>query len=240
MLINQGILQNQLLLNEKDMSWKFKDKILFSIVGFLGAAVIYLLGKTVRIKAINIQHHENIKESGKQVIFAFWHNTLFYFAYFFRGKQIYTLSSKSRDGEYMVRSLRNLGYNSVRGSSSKGAAKSLVEIKFKLDNGYDVGFTPDGPRGPIYSTKPGIIWTAKASGQPILPMTCDFKRKWVLKSWDKFIIPKPFSKGIIYFGEPIIIPKDTTKEDFAKYEIILKEKLDYLRDRTAEFIENMD
>ncbi len=222
------------------MKWSFKDRILFVIVGFLGAAVIYLLGKTVRIKLINFQHHENIKKSGKRIIYAFWHNTLFYFAYYFRKREIYTLSSQSRDGEYMVRSLKNLGYHSVRGSSSKDPVRSLVEVKQRLEQGYDVGFTPDGPRGPIYSTKPGIIITARASGQPILPMICDFKRKWTLKSWDKFMIPKPFTKGIILFGEPIYIPKGTTKEEFEKYQDILKEQLDYLRERGKEFINSMD
>lgn len=217
-----------------------KDRIQFFIVGILGAAFIYLLGKTVRIKLINFDHHRDIKACGKRVIYAFWHNTLLYFAYFFRRRHIYTLSSQSRDGEYMVRSLRNLGYDSVRGSSSRGAVKSLVEIKQKLDKGYDVGFTPDGPTGPLYSTKPGIIWTAKASGQPILPMVCNFKKKWILKSWDKFMIPKPFTRGIILFGEPIVVPRSTKKEEFQEYQDLLKERLDQLRDRCEEFIKNMD
>lgn len=219
--------------------WGLKDRILFYLIGKLGAAFIYLLGKTVRIKLINFDYHEDIKMSGRNIIYAFWHNTLLYFAYYFRGRHIYTLSSRSRDGEYMVRSLRNLGYDSVRGSSSKGAVKSLVEIKKKLDIGYDVGFTPDGPTGPIYSTKPGIIWTAKSSQQPILPMVCNFKRKWTLNSWDKFMVPKPFTKGIIYFGEPIYVPRDLNKEDLPKYERLLKERLDQIRDRAKEFIENM-
>src|SRR5690606_8916637 len=101
----------------------------------------------------------------------------------------------------------------ARGSSSRQGMKAFIALARKIRNeGSDVAITPDGPRGPIYSMHSGILQLAEAGGVPITPVTCHYEKKWELKSWDRFQIPKPFTKCRLVFGEPVPVPEGATQE----------------------------
>jgi lysophospholipid acyltransferase (LPLAT)-like uncharacterized protein len=118
--------------------------------------------------------------------------------------------------------MRKFGWKIVRGSSSKGAVRGLIELLKVLRKGAGLIMTPDGPRGPIYHIEPGGIYLAQKTGAPLIPMALVFDKKWISqKSWDLFVIPKPFTRSVIYFGEPVWIDPELSEEQLEQ----AKEKL---------------
>jgi lysophospholipid acyltransferase (LPLAT)-like uncharacterized protein len=136
------------------------------------------------------------------------------------------LCSASKDGEMISIAMKRLGVIPVRGSSKKGGTKAkeqLIEIIKK--GGVTIAITIDGPTGPIYEIKSGIIEMAQASGAPIVPYLARGKRNWVINSWDKMNIPKPFTKVYTYTGQPIWVPKDLPRERFHEIKDQIKNEL---------------
>lgn len=123
----------------------------------------------------------------------------------------------SRDGDFSSSIMRKFGWKIVRGSSSKGAVRGLIELLKVLRKGAGLIMTPDGPRGPIYHIEPGSIYLAQKTGAPIIPMAMVYDRKWISKkSWDQFVIPKPFAHCVAYIGDPIWVEPKLTEEQFEK------------------------
>ncbi len=141
------------------------------------------------------------------IIIAFWHGELLMQPFLyqkFRGKhKASVMVSEHSDGELIVRVIRFFGIEAVRGSSRKGGVKALVGALKLLRQGYDVAITPDGPKGPRYSVAPGVLALARKGGAPIYPFSYRSSRQWELGSWDRFIIPKPFSTLHFFVGEPL-------------------------------------
>ena len=141
-------------------------------------------------------------------VYAFWHSHQLTAVWHFRRVGAGILVSASKDGEYIARVARSLGFIPLRGSSSRlGAAglKALIEF---ARSGRPVAITPDGPRGPRHSIGPGVIAMAQKSGYPIIPFAIGLSSFWELPSWDRFRIPKPFSRGYACWGEPLSVPPD--------------------------------
>jgi lysophospholipid acyltransferase (LPLAT)-like uncharacterized protein len=157
---------------------------------------------------------------GHPYIFCIWHNRLplsiviyrRYMVAMKRPAQMAALVSASRDGALLSRVLELLQVQPVRGSSSRRGAQALLELNSWLERGYDVAITVDGPRGPRYQVKPGVIGLAQVTGRVIVPASYSVTRKWTLKSWDRFQIPKPFATCTIRFGEPMRIDRDASDE----------------------------
>lgn len=139
----------------------------------------------------------------KPLLWAFWHNRLCVSAYmferFFPERPGVALASKSKDGEIIAAFIQRFGIQPIRGSSSRGGARALVEMKRAIDDGFIVGITPDGPRGPRYHLNPGVVKLAQMTGGTVLPLHIEYSRCWRLKSWDGFMIPKPFARVEITF-----------------------------------------
>jgi hypothetical protein len=145
-------------------------------------------------------------DGGKPVLLAFWHGRMLYFIHLYRHLSSTVLVSHSKDGELVSRILTRFGVHTTRGSSSRGGARGLLHIVKKVRQGYHAAFTPDGPRGPRYQVQPGIVVVAKKTGAPILPVTYSAQWKRVLGSWDSFVVPLPFSRVVVVYGEPIYVP----------------------------------
>ena len=143
-------------------------------------------------------------------IFCFWHRCTLPAAWYFRRFRCSILISRSFDGELIARTLELLGYSTVRGSSSRGGAAGLIALREVLDSGMPVVFTADGPRGPIYQTKPGPIKLAVMSGQPIGSFYLLPEHAWEMRSWDRFLVPKPFSRVVVSWARPVILPEAGT------------------------------
>ncbi len=136
------------------------------------------------------------------------------FERFRRGQRLAVLTSPSRDGGLLSAVVRRFGVESVRGSSSRRGGVALRELHSKLDEGCDVIITPDGPRGPVYTLGPGIIFLAAQTGLPLLLVQVKYERCWKLKSWDRFRIPKPFSKVVITLRPAELLGELATDEEF--------------------------
>ena len=168
--------------------------------------------RSIDFQFINRESVERLKREKKGFIAAFWHNRILPIMWAERKQGVVTLVSRSRDGELIARALKKLGYCVVRGSSSKGIVSSTKVLIKELEEGRIVAIIPDGPRGPVYTVRPGIISLAQATGAPILPLTAVVSSYWKVNSWDGFMIPKPFSKVTIVYGEPIYIERNSDPE----------------------------
>lgn len=169
----------------------------------------------------------------QRVIFAIWHNrlalaTILYrnlVARRFAGRQPAGLVSASRDGGLLARVLELFGFRPVRGSSSRRGSQALRELIRAAEEGCDLSITPDGPRGPCYVVQPGVIAAAQLSGLPIVPVTYWLGWKKVLRSWDRFQIPLPFSRLEVSFGEPVWVSPDADAAERERLRAELERRL---------------
>ena len=217
----------------KDWLKRSKDNLVLFFVSIIGPIFIFLLGKTLRIKRIGAENLDPIRKSQGQVIYAFWHGRMLILSYSHRWQKSHVLISQHRDGELIARIIERLGFVSVRGSTTRGGTKAIFEMAEKGASGYDVGITPDGPRGPRFKVQLGAIYIAQRSELPIIPITNSAKSRWTLSSWDGFLIPKPFSRAVIIIGEPIHVPLKSTPQE-------LEEKREKLEKRLVELTQKAD
>ena len=167
-----------------------------------------------------INDPENWAEKAQGIVGVCWHNRLFFFAAAFPAavrKRTCAVVSASRDGQYIADFISILGLKSLRGSSSKGGAKAQHQAVNALKAGYNVCFTPDGPRGPKYQMKNGPVQLASIMQTKILPVSINYSSCWSVKSWDNFQIPKPFSTVQVVFGTPVEVPADLSREEMEVY-----------------------
>jgi lysophospholipid acyltransferase (LPLAT)-like uncharacterized protein len=179
-------------------------------VGLIGSRVIGALGRTWRTRVIGAEHVDACRASGKGFIYAFWHGMLLPLAYLKRGEGAIVLVSLHRDGEYITQVIHRQGYGTVRGSTSRGGFRSLVEMARLGRQGKALGFTPDGPRGPRHRAQPGVLLCAQRAAVPIVPTAASAYPRKLLSSWDRFMIPAPFARVVLVFGEPWYVPEGLT------------------------------
>ncbi len=173
-----------------------------------GAVLTRLLGRSLRYAFINYETEQRLRRTGEPIL-AVWHSQLFFFVYYYRDQAIPVMMSHSADGEILARLANSLGFFPVRGSSSRGGMAAFREVVRLLKEGRGTGFAPDGPRGPRCLVQPGISELARASGRPILPASFAARRRVVFNSWDRFVLPLPFSRVVVIYGEPLEVrPND--------------------------------
>jgi len=200
------------------------------VIGTIAGGLIRVMGWTLRYKITGLEQMSG-KYVGRPVIFALWHNRIFAMPYckpkLSPDREVCVLTSASKDGAILERAVRGFGITSVRGSSSRRGAAALVSLRKKLKAGATVTITPDGPKGPCYGVQAGVVKLAQASDTPIVVMSIEFKNCWRIKSWDRFCIPKPFSKVLVHLEDGIEISKKLSDEDFeterAKLEELMKQ-----------------
>jgi hypothetical protein len=195
----------------------------------LASLLIRLVGNSLTVK---IEGEEFLHDHPNQpYIFASWHNRLLLIPYFqqriFPKRLCSGIISLSDDGELIAKVAKEFGMDSIRGSSSKSGIRALLRaVNLLRQSKSDIGITPDGPRGPKYLIRPGVFQMSQLLQIPITAIAFDFEKKWELKSWDAFQIPKPFSKCTVRFSAPLgPIPKRATEEELKEYEKLLFEEL---------------
>jgi lysophospholipid acyltransferase (LPLAT)-like uncharacterized protein len=158
------------------------------------------------------------KPINENYIAALWHNRLLLISYVLKRFTPHRpgagLISASRDGDLVTDLTERFGFDVVRGSSSRLGASAILELTAVLASGRDVLITPDGPRGPAYDLGPGIIFLAQKSGAAVVPINMEYSAYWRVKSWDKFILPRPFSKVRVIFGQPHHVKSTSTDDEF--------------------------
>lgn len=217
-----------------------KKRILIRLADLAFYFSIKILGSLSRIEVRGMEHHDAILAAGKVPIYTFWHDRIFLATYFWRKRSIVVMTSKSFDGEYIARFIQRFGYGAIRGSSSRGGSKALVEMIKAMRGGLPMGFTLDGPRGPKYEAKLGPIILAKKTGNPIMPFIVEPKNFWQAKSWDKMHVPKPFTKAQLIIGSPIYVAAEATEEDINATLAELQRSLDDLVEQGKNWRESND
>jgi lysophospholipid acyltransferase (LPLAT)-like uncharacterized protein len=210
-----------------DFNWR--ERFVIRAADLFFFMLIRVICVTVRWEAHGAEHLQAIHQSGHRAIFTFWHACIFGATWFWRGRGIVVMSSRSRDAEYTGRFIKRFGYGTARGSATRGGRRALSEMAACLLNGMDVGFTIDGPRGPAYMAKPGAITLARHTGQAILPFHVALRRYWELPSWDRLQIPKPFTRAAVFVGAPVYVARHARKAETAARQAALQATLDRLR-----------
>ena len=195
----------------KIQGWRARWLIAF------GFRVLQVWARTLRFE---IDDRAGI--AGKPVeenyIGALWHNRLLIFPTvlrrFFPNRRGAALISASRDGDLLTDAIKRFGFDVVRGSSSRLGASAILQLSEVLASGSDIVIPPDGPRGPAYEIGPGLVFLAQRSGAAVLPMSLEYSSCWRAKSWDRFIVPKPFAKVRVIIGRPHRVAATTTDEEF--------------------------
>ncbi len=204
--------------NSLGESESFLRQLHIFAVGLLGAFLLRVLYRTYRWRFHGLANQMNFfRENTAPAIFVFWHGRQLLMPRFYqlmggpKGK-IYTLISRHRDGRFIARVLSFLGFGSVAGSSTRGGAEALLQLRRYLAGGCHVAITPDGPRGPAGSVKLGCVALARNAGVPIFPVAIGADRSWHFSSWDSMMLPKPFAKIVGVIGEPLYVPADCMQQ----------------------------
>jgi lysophospholipid acyltransferase (LPLAT)-like uncharacterized protein len=174
----------------------------------VGTPLIEALGATYSYSESGTEHLDAIHRSGRQPIYALWHGRIMPGIIYLRDRGIVVMTSENFDGEWIARIIRRFGFVPARGSTSRGGARALVEMRREMRAGRPVAFTLDGPRGPREVAQPGAVWLASASGNPILPFHIESASYWTARSWDRHQVPKPGSRVAVAMGPPIEIAPD--------------------------------
>jgi len=156
---------------------------------------------------------ERLWDAGTPVIYAVWHGRMLMLPYLYGGaRHVHVLASRSRDGELVSRFARGFGFRVIRGSSSRGAATALRRLgRLLTEDRVEVAVAPDGPRGPRYVAHPGAVILARLAGAPIVPVGFGASRGTALGSWDACLVPHPFARAAVVFGDPIRVPPDADR-----------------------------
>ncbi|MBI1849808.1 MAG: lysophospholipid acyltransferase family protein [Planctomycetes bacterium] len=189
------------------------QRVKWFLVSRLGPLLVRVLGSTLRFEIRGMDRVRELHGRGKRVIYAFWHGRMILPAYTHRREGVAILISRHGDGEIIARIVERLGFLPIRGSTTRGGGPGLLEMLRAAERGHDLAFTPDGPRGPKFVVQPGVVYAAQKTGLPIIPSGIAAGRPWVLKSWDGFQIPKPFSRACIVCAEPIDVPRDLSESE---------------------------
>ncbi len=206
----------------------------FSTVGRL---VLWTLCISTRLRVVNEPKLPGFRRLGPgPLLFALWHGDYFPVFQYARQSRLYIIVSRSPDGEILARVLRAAGYRTVRGSTSRGATRAMVDMANVVKGGADAAIAIDGPRGPRHVAKPGIVLLAKLTGCPIVPLGAALSRYKQFSSWDRFRLPIPPSRAVAVAGTPIQVPADASTELIEARRAELEATLLSLRDRAQELV----
>jgi len=217
-------------------SFSFGQRVQIFLGSWVGSLLVNLIGWTLRTEVIGWENWEAARSAGKGLIYTFWHREIFAATWFWRKRGIVVMTSQNFDGEIIARIILKQGYGAARGSSSRGAARALVEMVRCLRRGSDTAFTIDGPRGPRFVAKPGSVQLAKATGAAILCFHAAVRRAFVFrKSWDLTEFPYPFTRAATFIAPPIFVSPDADRDELARKLQEVQATLDDLRTRAEQW-----
>jgi lysophospholipid acyltransferase (LPLAT)-like uncharacterized protein len=229
--------QSEIKSGAQARSFSWRQRLQLFLITWAGYLVIRLIGPTLRYR---VEMEPGVPSDGQHadpIIWCFWHRCVIPASYHFRDNQIAVMTSRSFEGEYIARIIEKFGYGAVRGSSSRGAVGALMGMRRELELNHPVAFTIDGPRGPRYVAKPGPVLLAKKTGRAIGCFYAAVKNAWVLNSWDRMMIPRPFSKVVLYATSPIYVPQDASDEQMAEYHREMQNALERCREKAEILVE---
>ena len=188
------------------------DRFLLGCAPPLAHWAVQLLALTLRLRIVDEEHARAVWEHGGPAIYAIWHGRVLMIPALYGGRRtVHVMASRSRDGELVARFVRRFGFETVRGSTSRGGSEALRRLARLLRQGREVAVVPDGPLGPRGVVQPGVIALARLTGAPIVPLAFSAHPGWRLRSWDEFLVPMPFARSAVCFGPPLSVPADADR-----------------------------
>ena len=233
--------ESQLLLAANPRPFTRWQRLLIFFAGWIGYLAVLLIGRSLRWEVVGKGNYEAAVRRGKSFIVTFWHREIFSAIWYWRQRGMVVMVSQNFDGEYISRIIHRHGYATARGSSSRRASRVLVEMVRTLRKGLEAAVTPDGPRGPKFLAKPGVVQLARLSGASILCFHIVPRRSWIFrKSWDQTEVPKPFARTAIFIAPPIEVPRDIHDDEQSKYVAQVQATLDQLVKRGEEWLKKKE
>jgi lysophospholipid acyltransferase (LPLAT)-like uncharacterized protein len=217
---------------------RLKKKLVSWWGPWLAYWTIKLLGLTMRFEEIHPEIPRSFWERRTPAIGAFWHGRLLMMPHVYKGHQLSFLVSSHRDGQVVGRALKRFGFHAILGSTTRKGFSAFKQMVRAFQNGSDIAITPDGPRGPRESVQIGVIELAKLAERPIVPLSFSASRRKILKTWDHFLLPYPFSKGVFIWGEPILVDPNGDRAHLEERRALLEKRLNELTERADHYFDS--
>lgn len=188
--------------------WKeLRPKVLGAVVWCMAR----LVGLTLRVTSVNWNTVSDRLHRREGIVMVTWHGRTFVAANVYSGRGFWTLVSLSRDGEIQANIFRRFGFRIIRGSTRRGGIRAALQAAREVANGGVLAFTPDGPKGPSREVQQGALFIAQKSGRPLVPVGVSAWPRKLLPTWDRYLIPFPFARAVMIYGDPITVPKDANE-----------------------------
>ena len=210
------------------------DRLIAATVGLFGAAVVTLLGLSLRVEWLGPVDTVRSRTAAGRKIFAFWHGEILPLACTHRKRDLCVLVSRHRDGECAARVLRRIGFRTARGSTSDAGGEGAFQMCGSLRNGRDAAVAPDGPKGPRHRVQPGVVYLAQRTGASLVPVACRAERRVLLGTWDGFQVPMPFSRVVVVSQAPIRVPRRLGRAEVETYRAMLEKALEEAGERALD------
>lgn len=207
-------------------------KLLERLVPLVGYGYLRILRGTMRLSFVRQEILATVHREGPYIL-AFWHARFVMMPFCYPGDRMMVLHSEHRDAQLLVGMMKRFGFAQAWGSSTRGGARGLRGMLRGLKEGFDVGITPDGPKGPPRRVHPGVLSLSRLSRRPIIPVSFSARRHRRLSSWDQTMLPFPFSQGVFVYGEPLFVARDEDEELAA---VRLQQALDELNREADQFV----
>jgi len=210
-----------------------RKKLVSSLGPWLAYWVIRILGRTMQFEEINPEIPRRFWESGNPAIGAFWHERLLMMPIVYKGRDLSFLVSPHRDGQVVGKALQRFGFHAILGSSTRKGFSGFKQMVKAY--GSDIAIVPDGPRGPRRRVQIGVIELAKLTGRAVVPLTFSASKRKIFNTWDQFLLPCPFSKGVFMWGEPIEVDPQGDRPHLEEKRILLENRLNDLTEKADHY-----
>jgi lysophospholipid acyltransferase (LPLAT)-like uncharacterized protein len=217
-----------------------KKKLVAALGPSLAYWVIRILGWTMRFEEVNAEILRSLFEKETPFIGAFWHGRLLMMPLVYKGKKLSILVSPHRDGQIVGKALQRFGFGTIPGSTYRKGFSAFKQMLKAHQIGSDVVIVPDGPRGPRQQVQIGVIELAKRTGRPILPATFGASKGIFFKTWDRFLLPYPFSKGVYIYGEPVYVDPHGDRNHLEERRVLLEKRLNELTDQADHYFDQLN
>jgi lysophospholipid acyltransferase (LPLAT)-like uncharacterized protein len=192
----------------------------------------------MRFEEINSEIIKSFWGRGIPVLGAFWHGRLLMMPLIYKGKKLSVLVSPHRDGQVVGKALTRFGFHAILGSTTRKGFSGFKQMVKAHQNGSDIALAPDGPRGPRYRVQIGVIEMAKLLGRPVIPLSFSASRRKIFKTWDHFLLPCPFSKGVFIWVEPIVVDPNGSRAHLEERRTLLEKRLNELTERADHYFDS--
>jgi lysophospholipid acyltransferase (LPLAT)-like uncharacterized protein len=216
---------------------QFKKRMVAWLGPSLAYWVIKLLGWTMEFEEVHPEIPRSFWEKGIPGIGVFWHGRLLMMPRLYKGKKLSFLVSPHRDGQIVGRALKRFGFHAILGSTNRRGFSAFKQMLRANREGSDIALVPDGPKGPRYQVQIGVIELAKLTGRPVVPVTFSSSKRILFKTWDQFLLPYPFSRGVFIWGEPVHVDPKGDRTHLEERRALLERRLNELTEKADHYFE---